>query len=219
MKIGVQTIVRATRTKRSLILMLGALSALSCSSDNTRIDQPDRRPSSPVVGQSGISDKDLERFNAESDFSVARQIANEYLVLTVVVTESDVKRIKSHLVRGPEKANSPIGDLEIRALSGSKVVMGYTAPNPRLTKQEGVNWVVSTSAPMVIFVPLQSTVDSVEIRPVPGQQYTISKTVEFDPRPWAMSACQNNRRIFAACPEINSLVLPGSLHLDTDTSD
>ena len=226
MKTAVQTIVRTARAKRSLILVLGALSALSCSGDNLLIDLPDRWSSSPVVGQSGISDEDLERFNAESNFSVARQIANEYLVLTVVVTESEVKPIKSHLVRGPEKANSPTGDLEIRALSRGKAVMSYTVANPRLTKQEGVNWAVSKSAQMVIFVPLQSTLDSVQILPVPRQQFTISGIVEFDPWPWANSACNNNdeqndhreeKRVFAACPAIQALAPARLRRVDPDT--
>lgn len=204
-------------TMRTFVLLIAAFLLLSCSSNDTRVDLPDNWPDFWVDDKNALSKKDLERLNAESDFSVARQVANEYLVLTVVVSESDVKPIKSQLVRGPEKANSALGQIEIRALAGGTVAMSYTTQNPRLTKREGRTWSVSPSAGMVIFVPLQSTLDSVEIRPVPGQQYTISKKVEFDPLPWAIRACHNDERGFSACEAIKNLPQYESWLPDTDT--
>ncbi len=212
MKHGLQTVARIVRLGQLLSSLIVAFLVVACSGIDTRINIPDSWseywPDLLTDDDDGLSKEEIERLNAESDFSVARQIKNQYLVLEVVVTENDITIGDPHLVRGPDKANSAFGHIEIRALSGGKVVMSYTTQNPRLTKVEGEPWGIADAGGMVIFVLLDAAIDSVEIRPVPGQQYTISRLVRFNPLSKAQDACEDSPSGFPACDQINARPRP-----------
>ena len=150
------------------------------------------------------TDIDSEKLNERSDFSVANQVANEYLVITALVTKSDFKPVRSQLIRGPTKANSAFPDLVVRSYVDTNLVMDYTIQDPRFIHR-GEEWVELPSAEIMIFVPLSSTVDNVTIRPLDGRRGIVSKGGEFNPLTWAIIACRNAGRDFAACQPIVEL--------------
>ena len=147
------------------------------------------------------TDFDSQNLNEKSNFSVAKQVANEYLVVTIVVTKSDITPVRSQLTRGPAKANSAFPDLVVRSFAGTNLNMDYTIQDPRFIHR-GEEWIELPSAEIMVFVPLSSTVDKVTIRPVQGRRGMVSKGGEFNPLRWAIIACRKEGRDFAACQPI-----------------
>ena len=163
-----------------------------------------------------IAGKTAADVNAASTFSVAEQIEAQYVAITVEMTKTSITPLDARLIRGPaQPASSATRDLEVRALAGVREMSRYGIADPRFrSKEQGVTgenrpWVEQPVASKVIYIPLSSLVDKVEISPAPGRAGTVSSGGEFDPRPWATLACDgHDPNLYPNCDAILLLGIP-----------
>ena len=149
--------------------------------------------------------------NATVDFAVPNQIANEYLAITVEVTVDTVTPLASELVRGAGKANSAAADLQVIPSAAGVETGVYSMSDPRFFRLEQSEWRTAPSANAIVFVPLSATIDKLEITPLPGRQPFTSAGATFDPRQWAVLACQASTATFAECPAVIALRASGAV--------
>ncbi len=154
--------------------------------------------------------------NARSEFESSDLLAVQYLVVTVRITKTEATPVGASLIRGPQKkSSSAIDDLRVRSFERSILVHEYAAPDPRFRKRQGGTsasaageWMELPSADMKIFVPLSSLVRLVEVLPAPERILVVSGGGDFDPAPWAISACTGADPVtYPACAAILALGL------------
>lgn len=151
--------------------------------------------------------------NARSEFESSDLLTDQYLVVTMRITKTEATPIGASLIRGPKKASSAIDDLRVRSFERSLLVLEYAAPDPRFRKRQGGTstsaageWMELPSADMKIFVPLSSLVRLVEVLPAPERALVVSGGGDFDPAPWAISACTGADPVtYPACAAIIAL--------------
>ena len=204
-------------TKRIVTLMLATAAAIlqiepAIAEDIEIITG--RPPFDLVIGETHTRD-----INERSEFSVAEQVANQYLVVKLEITKTSITPLEASLTRGPDKANDAIKDLQVRSLDSTRLVAQYSVADPRFQRIEPSasprdlgSSNRATEAPMkelIIFVPLSSMVDKVEVVPEPDRAGTVSSGGDFDPLPWATVACTgHDPDLFPNCPAILALGIP-----------
>jgi hypothetical protein len=202
---------------RNFALILAALAAIMQS--HPTIAQDDDVDYRRVPVPRSLHDTSSTDVNARSEFSVAEQVANQYLVVKLEITKTSITPFESSLVRGPDKTSSAIKDLQIRALNSTGVVAQYSVADPRflrfepgasprdLARSHRVRELASSD--LIIYVPLSSTIDKVEIVPEPGRDDIVSSGGDFDPLPWATVACTgHDPDRYPNCPAILALGIP-----------
>jgi len=163
-----------------------------------------------------IHDSSTADINARSEFSVGDQVARQYLAIVLEITKTTVTPIDSSLVRGPSSLSSAANkDLQVRALQSTRVVSQYSVQDPRFVKRERSvtgrvdAWVELVSANQVVYIPLSSLIDKVEVAPETGRAGTVSSGGDFDPRPWATVACDgHDPDLYPNCAAVIALGIP-----------
>ena len=163
-----------------------------------------------VIGNTRSAD-----INERSEFDARDQVAEQYVAVIVEITKTGATPINASLVRGPlQVTHSSVKDLTVNAQQSTRVVATYTIPDPRFVRRERSvtsevgAWVELDKATKVIYVPLSSLIDLVEIKPEPGRSGTVSAGGSFDPRPWATGACDgHDPNLFPNCAAVADLGL------------
>ena len=150
--------------------------------------------------------------NDSVDFTVAGQLENEFLAITVVFTATDATPSSSQLVRGKQKANSATADLKVTPSASGVAVGVYYMRDPRYYRIEGHEWRAADKAETIVFVPLSHVIDNLVIKPVPGREAFVSAGTTFDPRTWAIDACDRPAgATYSQCPDVLALVTSGAV--------
>jgi hypothetical protein len=128
--------------------------------------------------------------NAEDSFSV-QQIAPIYtLAVEVEITAQGVEVIGSRVLLAPEKSNSALVDLIVRAKAGAEVLFEYGLPDPRLAEVDGEGQITLPAATTFLHVPLLDELTEIEIRPAEGREDIASRGGTIEVLPLLQQACK-----------------------------
>lgn len=195
-------------TAPNLLGLICALTTLVCATARAQDDVHHSPVYVPVDRE--IRDTSPRDINAESDFSVAAQVANRYLAVTIEVTKTSITPTDAVLVRGPQRSNSSAADLWVSVSGPGVLASRYRIADPRLQKLEDGAWEASDSAEKVIVIPLSALIERVIVAPTSTTRgAVVSAGGTFDPRPWATLACTGaDPGTYPECAAVLDLGIP-----------